>query len=424
MSFEVSDVQSFCTTDLAIAEAGIMQALAELLSVPSSWVSVSLSCPSLSGGRRLQGDSGPVSVSYSVEYPPETLGGEQSSSAEVVTTLADVQAATVKVVLQDSLDKVIGNPGRYTLTATVEVSRPSIVESQNLWSVPESTAKVQLGTDHALSHKSINMYRGNRVVTQADTILSHFEVYLDVALSTTLDFYLHEFKDGQVTLVWSKTMKVLSRSGFISSGSIDILLSRGKQYVLGVGWLGEVTHELEKAECDVHHGSFVFTGAAWQSHYEGHSDHFAPSDFASCSMLRQNIYTTEHSTLPKSLNSGLGRNRTASIALGFVILGLCPLLAAITYCAYARRQRQIKARWCSQEAQEQFVGFDAADLELGEFSHSDAPKALFVGPAVISLETVGDEESAHRDDALTSKAAASEAVSITYDVDDSLCFAV
>merc|ERR1712232_259542 len=100
----------------------------------------------------------------------------------------------------------------------------------------------------------MGMYRGNHVVPHVDTVLSHFEVHLDVPVSTTLDFYVHEFNNGQVAPLWSRTMMVSSRPGFISSGSIDILLTSGKHYVLGVGWLGEVTHQLEKTECDIHHG--------------------------------------------------------------------------------------------------------------------------------------------------------------------------
>jgi len=324
-----------------------------------------------------------VLVTYSIKYPPEDAGGEQQSPTEAAAALTILPPTAVKELLQSSLDKVAGTPGRYTLTATIEVSTPSIVESQDLWSIPDvdNVEKYAFGTSAALPQKSMDMYQGNRFMVQESVMLSHFDVYIDVSASTRLDLYVHELTGGQHVVLWDKTVTASGFSGFISSGVIDVLLEGGREYVLGVGWMGEATNYVEKSVCGVQHGPFVFSGEAWHANYGGHSAAFTPSQFHSCSLSRQNIYVHHNVKAPEALNDGHSANMTASATVGFVVLGLFPCLAVVIYCFQVRRRRR------HMQAQAKLMNVD-----VDEFSNTSAPISRVFGPRATWLETAGDIE--------------------------------
>lgn len=129
-------------------------------------------------------------------------------------------------------------------------------------------------------------FRANGYVADADGVLVDFEVYLGNATGCSLDFYVFEaaLPDGALTQVWRNTV-VGAGTGYQVSGLVDIDVTSGTYYALGVGWNCTLTYYWESSGGSIgaDAGIGTFSNNRWDNSYPGASDFYVPPNVGAAS---------------------------------------------------------------------------------------------------------------------------------------------
>jgi len=123
-------------------------------------------------------------------------------------------------------------------------------------------------------------FRANGYVADADGTLVEFEHYLNPGGACNLDFYVFESgaPGGALTQVWRTTVAAGAGAGYQSSGPIDLPITNGMYYALGVGWNCSLTYYWSNggAWAGFDAGIGIYNNNRWDNGYPGASDMYVP----------------------------------------------------------------------------------------------------------------------------------------------------
>jgi len=125
-------------------------------------------------------------------------------------------------------------------------------------------------------------WRGNIYEAYRATTLRRFSSYLGLAGSCTLGFYVFTSSSvsGPYTRVWSASV-TSSGTAYHSSGPLDLPVTSGTYYALGVGWDCSATYYSATYDTMTGRDAGIgyVRGNAFSNSYPGYSPAFMPSNF-------------------------------------------------------------------------------------------------------------------------------------------------
>ena len=120
-------------------------------------------------------------------------------------------------------------------------------------------------------------FRGNAYQVTSSRVLQSFEQYLSLSGSCSLGFYVlrGSSASGPWTTVWSRA-QTRSGAAYHSSGAINITLSAGYHYALGVGWSCSANYQGNSSGWAGHATNIgAFRGNIWDNAY-GYTTSYSP----------------------------------------------------------------------------------------------------------------------------------------------------
>ena len=138
-------------------------------------------------------------------------------------------------------------------------------------------------------------YRGNSYQAVADNTLVSFEQYMYLASACTIDFYVHEQgSSGIWTIVWYDSISASAGTGYISSGTIDLAVTNGNKYMLGVGYTcTATTYGASGSWSGYDTGIGTFRNPHFSSGYTGYSASFVPGSTGGSTTAYTQIVTLD-----------------------------------------------------------------------------------------------------------------------------------
>jgi hypothetical protein len=123
-------------------------------------------------------------------------------------------------------------------------------------------------------------FRANGYMATSNGTLAQFDVYLGLAGGCNLDFYVYSspVAGGALTQLWRTTVAAGAGTSYRSSGPIDLPITAGTYYALGVGWNCAATYYWNNAGTYTGFDAGVgnFTNSRWDNAYPGPSDFYVP----------------------------------------------------------------------------------------------------------------------------------------------------
>ncbi len=144
------------------------------------------------------------------------------------------------------------------------------------------------------SGSSSASFRGNSYTADDDDVLVSFQQYVGLSSSCDLDFYVLEQASGSWSVAWYSQVTTASGTDYASSGDIDLDITAGNIYMLGVGHTCSMTYYWETdswSGTDV--GIGTFRNPHWDTAYSGYSSSYYPSSTGSSSIAYTQIVTME-----------------------------------------------------------------------------------------------------------------------------------
>jgi hypothetical protein len=136
------------------------------------------------------------------------------------------------------------------------------------------------------------LFRGNGYVADADGFLADFDLYLGRSGACNLDFYVFESNaaNGVLTQLWRNTVIAAVGTGYVNSGIVDLPITNGTYYVLGVGWNCSATYYYDGSGWDgFDAGIGLFANNRWDNAYPGPSDPYLPPSTGTSSLAYAQI---------------------------------------------------------------------------------------------------------------------------------------
>ncbi len=122
-------------------------------------------------------------------------------------------------------------------------------------------------------------FRGNGYVADANGTLVDFEVYLGRSAACNVDFYVYTAgaPDGALSLLWNDTVNAGAGTSYVESGPINVDITSGQYYVLGVGWNCSATYYYAQGGWAGFDGGVgTFANSRWDNAYPGISGAYIP----------------------------------------------------------------------------------------------------------------------------------------------------
>jgi len=136
-------------------------------------------------------------------------------------------------------------------------------------------------------------FRGNSYLADDDDTLMSFEQYLYLSSSCDLEFYvLEQGSTGVWSVAWYDQITSAAGTGYFSSGDIDLAITAGNIYMLGVGFTCSVTYYGETASwsgTDV--GIGTFRNPHFDTAYSGYSSSYYPTSTGASTIAYTQIVT-------------------------------------------------------------------------------------------------------------------------------------
>ena len=122
-------------------------------------------------------------------------------------------------------------------------------------------------------------FRGNSYLADDDDTLVGFEQYLYLGSSCDLDFYvLEQDSSGVWGVAWYDQVTSAAGTGYFSSGDIDLAITAGNIYMLGVGFTCAVTYYGETSSWSGYDvGIGTFRHPHFDTAYTGYSSSYFPT---------------------------------------------------------------------------------------------------------------------------------------------------
>lgn len=123
-------------------------------------------------------------------------------------------------------------------------------------------------------------FRGNGYVADADGWLDEFEVIIDLPAACTIDYYVFDapVAGGTLTQLWRQSVAFGASNGYHPSGNINLPVTNGRYYLLGIGWNCQAIYYWHSAGAwaGFDTGIGIFTDNRWDNAYPGASDAYTP----------------------------------------------------------------------------------------------------------------------------------------------------
>jgi len=162
--------------------------------------------------------------------------------------------------------------------------------------VPETGAgsSSTIGEPRTSSYTEGPFFRGNAYQVTTSRVLQSFEQYLSLPASCSVGFYVLRGSSatGPWTTVWSRA-QTRSGAAYHSSGTIDITLSAGYHYALGVGWSCSATYQGNTGTWGGHATNIgAFRGNIWDNSYPGYTTVYSPPNAGGSALAYAQRITT------------------------------------------------------------------------------------------------------------------------------------
>ncbi len=154
----------------------------------------------------------------------------------------------------------------------------------------ETTVEVS-GTTSSWTTSSY--FRANVYQASDDLTLESYAVNLGLASSCVLDYYVHEASStsGPWTLLWRDQVSASAGSGWQDAGDVDVDLTAGLYYSLGVAWNCSATYLGAYTGPETVTDFGTASGTRWDNAYPGYSASYDPPNLGSGSTLYNQTVT-------------------------------------------------------------------------------------------------------------------------------------
>ncbi len=173
--------------------------------------------------------------------------------------------------------------GYVTDNTDCDDANPAVHLCQVSWEIASSASSQATGSSG---------FRGNSYAADADDTLVSFEQYLALSSSCDLDFYVLEQVSGVWSVAWYDQITAPAGTGYVSSGDIDLAVTMGNNYMLGVGFTCSTTYYWESGSWSgTDTGIGTFRNPHFATSYSGYSATYYPPNTGASTQAYTQIVT-------------------------------------------------------------------------------------------------------------------------------------
>ena len=175
--------------------------------------------------------------------------------------------------------------------AAIQPGAPALVSDVVCETLPGAGAAFEIG-DTVSSWTAPSYFRGNAFLNEQGGVLEAFDVYLTAPPGCPLDFYVLTRTSAAGDWVVEVLSERLAFGGtdWVSSGPIDLPLTPGTYYGVGVGWNCSATYYAGTPMMGQDYGVGTWQNNIWDNAYPGASWTYAVPEVGASDLAYYHVY--------------------------------------------------------------------------------------------------------------------------------------